>query len=39
MKNPRRAMSIISGALYLDPRSAPAQTVFFDALTALHHTP
>jgi tetratricopeptide (TPR) repeat protein len=28
---PKQALSIISGALYLDPRSAPAQTVFFDA--------
>lgn len=33
-KNPRLALSIISGALYLDPRSAPAQTVFFDARIA-----
>jgi hypothetical protein len=31
---PRRALQIIEGALYLDPRSAPAQTVFFDARRA-----
>jgi hypothetical protein len=28
---PQQALSIVQGALYLDPRSAPAQTVFFDA--------
>src|SRR5204862_4450823 len=28
---PRKALAIIDGALFLDPRSAPAQTVFFDA--------
>jgi hypothetical protein len=28
---PRQALAVINGALYLDPRSAPAQTVFFDA--------
>jgi hypothetical protein len=34
MGRPRQALAIISGALYLDPRSAPAQTVFFDARRA-----
>jgi hypothetical protein len=29
---PARALEIIEGALYLDPRSAGAQTVFFDAM-------
>jgi hypothetical protein len=29
---PAKALQIIEGALYLDPRSAAAQTVFFDAL-------
>jgi hypothetical protein len=29
---PRRALDVVQGALYLDPRSAAAQTVFFDAL-------
>jgi hypothetical protein len=28
---PQRGLDVINGALYLDPRSAPAQTVFFDA--------
>jgi predicted Zn-dependent protease len=28
----RRALDVVQGALYLDPRSAAAQTVFFDAL-------
>ena len=28
---PKQALDVIGGALYLDPRSAPAQTVFFDA--------
>jgi predicted Zn-dependent protease len=28
---PQQALALIDGALYLDPRSAPAQTVFFDA--------
>ncbi len=28
---PQRALEVISGALYLDPHSASAQTVFFDA--------
>jgi tetratricopeptide (TPR) repeat protein len=28
---PQQALDLIQGALYLDPRSAPAQTVFFDA--------
>jgi tetratricopeptide (TPR) repeat protein len=31
MHNAKEALSIASGALYLDPHSAPAQTVFFDA--------
>lgn len=35
MHNPKQALPIITGALYLDPRSAPAQTVFFDARRAL----
>jgi hypothetical protein len=34
MNNPRDALQIIEGALFLDPRSAPAQTVFFDARRA-----
>jgi predicted Zn-dependent protease len=29
--NAKEALSLIQGALYLDLRSAPAQTVFFDA--------
>jgi hypothetical protein len=29
---PRKALDIVEGALYLDPRSAEAQTVYFDAL-------
>jgi tetratricopeptide (TPR) repeat protein len=29
---PRKALDVVEGALYLDPRSAGAQTVFFDAL-------
>jgi hypothetical protein len=29
---PAKALQIVEGALYLDPRSAAAQTVFFDAL-------
>jgi hypothetical protein len=29
---PAKALEIVEGALYLDPRSAGAQTVFFDAL-------
>jgi tetratricopeptide (TPR) repeat protein len=29
---PKKALDIVEGALYLDPRSASAQTVFFDAL-------
>jgi predicted Zn-dependent protease len=28
---PRKALDIIDAALYLDPNSAAAQTVFFDA--------
>jgi hypothetical protein len=35
MGNPKAALAIVSGALFLDPRSAPAQTVFFDARRAL----
>lgn len=34
MNNPRNALQIVQGALFLDPRSAPAQTVFFDARRA-----
>jgi hypothetical protein len=30
--DPRKALDIVEGALYLDPQSAAAQTVFFDAL-------
>jgi tetratricopeptide (TPR) repeat protein len=29
---PAKALEVVEGALYLDPRSAAAQTVFFDAL-------
>ncbi|MEA2482487.1 MAG: hypothetical protein QOC55_434, partial [Thermoleophilaceae bacterium] len=36
---PAQALDIISGALYLDPHSAPAQTVFFDARTRQRATP
>src|SRR5207248_9971478 len=36
MGRPRQALSIVNGALYLDPRSSSAQTVFFDARRALH---
>jgi tetratricopeptide (TPR) repeat protein len=35
MHNPKRALSTIDGALFLDPRSPSAQTVFFDARVAL----
>jgi O-Antigen ligase len=31
-KNAKKALDVVEGALYLDPRSASAQTVFFDAL-------
>ena len=34
MNNPNQALAIVSGALFLDPHSAPAQTVFFDARLA-----
>jgi hypothetical protein len=34
MHDAKEALRVISGALYLDPRSAPAQTVFFDARLA-----
>lgn len=36
---PQKALSIVEGALYLDPRSAPAQTVFFDALRKVRGEP
>ncbi|HVI17573.1 MAG TPA: hypothetical protein VM712_04305 [Gaiellales bacterium] len=36
---PQKALDIVQGALYLDPRSAEAQTVFFDALRKLHNEP
>ncbi|HEX4718083.1 MAG TPA: O-antigen ligase family protein [Thermoleophilaceae bacterium] len=36
---PRKALDVIKGALYLDPRSAPAQTVFFDALRTIRNEP
>ncbi|MFL5896138.1 MAG: O-antigen ligase family protein [Thermoleophilaceae bacterium] len=35
LHDPKAALSIVSGALYLDPRSAPAQSVFFDARAGL----
>ena len=31
-QNAKKALDVVEGALYLDPRSASAQTVFFDAL-------
>lgn len=36
---PRKALDIVEGALYLDPRSAEAQTVFFDALRKVKNEP
>ena len=36
---PSEALAIINGALYLDPHSAPAQTVFFDARRKLTGEP
>jgi hypothetical protein len=36
---PRKALDVVKGALYLDPRSAGAQTVFFDALRRLRGGP
>jgi tetratricopeptide (TPR) repeat protein len=36
---PQKAIDIVKGALYLDPRSAPAQTVFFDALRKIRGEP
>jgi hypothetical protein len=36
---PRKALDIVEGALYLDPRSAAAQTVYFDALRKLRGEP
>jgi tetratricopeptide (TPR) repeat protein len=36
---PRKALDIVRGAIYLDPRSAPAQTVFFDALRRIRGEP
>jgi O-Antigen ligase len=35
----RKALEIVEGALYLDPRSARSQTVFFDALLKSRGTP
>jgi cytochrome c-type biogenesis protein CcmH/NrfG len=35
----RKALDIVEGALYLDPRSAAAQTVYFDALRKVHNEP
>jgi hypothetical protein len=35
----QKALDIIDGAIYLDPRSAAAQTVFFDALRKVHGEP
>ena len=39
VRQPQRALGIINGALYLDPRSAPAQTVYFDALRKVRGEP
>lgn len=39
MNRPQQAIDIVSGALYLDPRSAQAQTVFFDARRRLPGAP
>jgi tetratricopeptide (TPR) repeat protein len=36
---PQKAIEIVRGAIYLDPRSAAAQTVFFDALRKVHGEP
>jgi tetratricopeptide (TPR) repeat protein len=36
---PQKALEIVEGALYLDPRSAAAQTVFFDALRTTRGEP
>ncbi|HEX6712824.1 MAG TPA: O-antigen ligase family protein [Thermoleophilaceae bacterium] len=36
---PQKALDIVEGALYLDPRSAAAQTVFFDAKRKLRGEP
>jgi tetratricopeptide (TPR) repeat protein len=36
---PQKALEIVQGAIYLDPRSAAAQTVFFDALRKVHGEP
>ena len=36
---PSKALDIIEGALYLDPHSAAAQTVYFDALRKIHNEP
>jgi hypothetical protein len=35
----QKALDVVQGALYLDPRSAAAQTVFFDALRKLRNEP
>ena len=39
MNRPSQALDIVDGALYLDPRSAQAQTVFFDARRRLAGAP
>jgi O-Antigen ligase len=36
---PRKALDVVEGGLYLDPRSAAAQTVFFDAMRAIRTEP
>jgi hypothetical protein len=36
---PQQALDVVGGALYLDPHSAPAQTVFFDAHRKLRGAP
>jgi hypothetical protein len=36
---PQLALDVINGAVYLDPRSAPAQTVYFDALRKVRGEP
>jgi hypothetical protein len=36
---PQKALDIVEGAIYLDPHSAAAQTVFFDALRRIRGEP
>jgi tetratricopeptide (TPR) repeat protein len=36
---PKKALDVVKGALFLDPRSAPAQTVYFDALRHIRNEP